>query len=125
MMSGMNYKICWRLAEQTHRYLSLSLTELTKGFIVPAELSCWYHDISTIIVPNMLGNRSLHLKWNFRGVDATTGSDTLAGMAGMAKAVNRYNLPHSTFHLLPHAFAILALKGGNARHREGSTKWVI
>jgi len=106
MMSGMNYKICWRLAEQTHRYLSLSLTELTKGFIVP----------------NMLGNRSLHLKWNFRGVDATIGADSLAGMA---KAVNKYNLPHSTFHLLPHAFAILALKGGNARHRKGSTKWVI
>jgi len=122
MMCGMNYKICWRLAEQTHRYLSLSLTELTKGFIVPAGRSCWYHDISTIIVPNMLGNRSLHLKWNFRGVDATIGADSLAGMA---KAVNKYNLPHSTFHLLPYAFAILALKGGNARHRKGSTKWVI
>ena len=119
-MSGMNYKICWRLAEQTHRYLSL--TEFTKGFIVPAGRSCWYHDISTIIVPNMPGNRSLHLKWNFSGVDATTVADTLAGMA---KAVNKYNLPHSTFHLLPHAFTILALKGGNARHRVGSTKWVI
>ena len=32
-----------------------------------------------------------------------------------AKAVNKYNLPHSTFHLLPHAFAIHALKGDNVR----------